>query len=397
MTTAVKLFKSTDTGAPTLSGTAGDLIALLDACLINGYNLKSVTSITRSGTTATVTVPTGHGLIDYDVVLIAGANESAYNGEFHITNVTTTTFDVTVSGSPATPATGTITCKKAPAGNGWTKAFSGTNKAAYKSTASGATGFHLRVDDTTTTYAAMLGYESMTDIDTGLDAFGSGRSWWKSSSADATARAWVLVADDRFVQLWTGYSASAPSVYALHTFGDVVSELTADPYACLLSGHNSTSQPSVNTHVGDVLSTDWNSVAQGNVNYVGYLARSANGISKNITAFALAGLGGLGAGTLHKPGEANNSPARNLPYPSPVNGGVYAFQCALGDNGGQIGFRGYWPGFFATPHYQPIANLGTYNSVSSQTAGRKFLALNTGSWLGNVSGQAHVDVTGPWR
>lgn len=69
----------------------------------------AVTSITRSGTTATATTTQSHNLADGTVVTIAGANESEYNGTVTITNVTATTFDYTVSGSPSTPATGTIT------------------------------------------------------------------------------------------------------------------------------------------------------------------------------------------------------------------------------------------------------------------------------------------------
>lgn len=72
---------------------------------------KSVTSITRSGTTATAT-SAAHGYANGDYVLIAGANETQYNGTFTISNVTTNTFDYTVSGSPATPATGTITVQR---------------------------------------------------------------------------------------------------------------------------------------------------------------------------------------------------------------------------------------------------------------------------------------------
>ena len=37
----VTLYRSTDTGAPTLSGTAGSLVALLDAILVNGYNTNN--------------------------------------------------------------------------------------------------------------------------------------------------------------------------------------------------------------------------------------------------------------------------------------------------------------------------------------------------------------------
>jgi len=61
MTVPVKYFRSDDTGAPTLTGQAGSLISLLDACLINGYNTKTPSGIIRSGSTATVTFATAHG------------------------------------------------------------------------------------------------------------------------------------------------------------------------------------------------------------------------------------------------------------------------------------------------------------------------------------------------
>ena len=67
---------------------------------------ESVT-ITRSGGTATVT-HTAHGLVNGDVVVIRGAVQQEYNGPFTITNVSTNSYDYTVSGSPTTPATGTI-------------------------------------------------------------------------------------------------------------------------------------------------------------------------------------------------------------------------------------------------------------------------------------------------
>jgi hypothetical protein len=68
---------------------------------------ESVT-ITRSGSTASVS-HTAHGLSNGDKVAIRGANEQEYNGVFAITNVTTNAYDYTVSGTPGTPATGTIT------------------------------------------------------------------------------------------------------------------------------------------------------------------------------------------------------------------------------------------------------------------------------------------------
>jgi hypothetical protein len=65
----------------------------------------ALTSITRSGSTATATL-NDHGFQNGDTVVILGATETEYNGSFVISNVTANTFDYTVSGSPSTPATG---------------------------------------------------------------------------------------------------------------------------------------------------------------------------------------------------------------------------------------------------------------------------------------------------
>lgn len=77
------------------------------------YN-ASITSITRSGSTATVTTTSAHGLETNDKVVIRGVNENEYNGIVQITVTGTSTFTYTVSGSPATPATGTITFSFVP-------------------------------------------------------------------------------------------------------------------------------------------------------------------------------------------------------------------------------------------------------------------------------------------
>lgn len=73
-------------------------------------------SITRSGSTASATVNhhdgLDHGLESGDSVIISGANETEYNGTFVVTVTGTTTFDYTVSGTPASPATGTIIWEK---------------------------------------------------------------------------------------------------------------------------------------------------------------------------------------------------------------------------------------------------------------------------------------------
>jgi hypothetical protein len=70
-----------------------------------------VSSITSSGTTATVTTAEPHGLAAGAVVnaSIAGATPGAYNGTFTATVTGPSTFTYTVPSGTASPATGTIT------------------------------------------------------------------------------------------------------------------------------------------------------------------------------------------------------------------------------------------------------------------------------------------------
>lgn len=69
----------------------------------------SVTSITLSGTTATVTTGAAHNLTDGDPALIAGANQAAYNGIKVIAYTDATHYTFETTAGTTTPATGTIT------------------------------------------------------------------------------------------------------------------------------------------------------------------------------------------------------------------------------------------------------------------------------------------------
>lgn len=78
----------------------------------------SVTSISRSGTTATVTA-TGHGIAVGEKFRIVGAAQGQYNGEHVAATVSDpNTITYVVYGSPATPATGTITLREVRAAIG---------------------------------------------------------------------------------------------------------------------------------------------------------------------------------------------------------------------------------------------------------------------------------------
>lgn len=71
---------------------------------------QAVSSITRSGDIATLTTATPHGKAFGNLITVAGANETDYNGTFTVLSApTTTTLTYLVANTPVTPATGTIT------------------------------------------------------------------------------------------------------------------------------------------------------------------------------------------------------------------------------------------------------------------------------------------------
>lgn len=79
-----------------------------DAYIIVAKPALNPISITRSGSTATVT-HRNHGLANSASVVIRSATQDEYNGVYTISNVSTNAYDYTVSGTPATPATGSPT------------------------------------------------------------------------------------------------------------------------------------------------------------------------------------------------------------------------------------------------------------------------------------------------
>lgn len=109
----------TDTITVNMISGAGRFIQITN-CWSGNYSFsqlaQGVTSITSSGTTATVT-KANHGLSNGDVVRMVGVStpevpgDGVYNGIFTIQNVTTNTFDYVMSGTP-TNATANINTYK---------------------------------------------------------------------------------------------------------------------------------------------------------------------------------------------------------------------------------------------------------------------------------------------
>lgn len=422
MTNKVKWMHQGMTGAPVLTNNWGSLTALLDACLVNGFNLQTVTSITRTDSTATATLTAGHGFTVDQVVLVAGCDQPQYNGEFTVTAVTSTTVSFSVSGTPVTPATtaASITMKVAPLG--FEIAFTGTNKRAYRSPNPLSNRHFLRVDDSlptgyTTTWAKfgrVTIAEGMSDIDTFVGGrapwdpaaptknevpSGSGTSmysgWFKwyyarnsynenSGDNGAWSRSWVLIGDDR------GFFLSNSSGWygdwrILHAFTDFDSYKAGDNYASYL-----------------IASERYQQVSYTGGSYPYHDAYSAN--SQDTTGkIAIRNYTQIGdnarLGMLSlNDGNAQNISGRsgNIPFPNGPDYGlilhpIYLRETAVGGH-----LRGTLPGIYWIHQNQPYAHLSLIDNVIGYE-GRKFLFVTINySSEGNTCGFAY-DITGPWR
>jgi hypothetical protein len=92
----------------------------------------NITSITRAGTTATVTTAVNHNYSTGQIVTISGVTEVQYNGDYSITVLNSTQFTYVVTGNPTTPAGGASKIASIPLPSGNTFTFtvpSGTTDA----------------------------------------------------------------------------------------------------------------------------------------------------------------------------------------------------------------------------------------------------------------------------
>lgn len=236
--------------APVISGTAGSGINFFDKVLINGFNVVSVSNLVRTSTTATATTSTPHGFLIGDIVGFYGINEAGWNGLYKILTVPDTThFTFTVVNTLTTPATGTITVKYPPLGSTlssgnlitpWTKVFTGTNQAIYRSLDITGTQWFLRVDDSNTRYMVVSIIEGFTTFTTGL-LNQQNVYWGKSYTAAATARPWQIIGDSKRFYLGIKWSNDSGIIsknsYDWSFFGDVLSDKPGDAYHCAIIGN----------------------------------------------------------------------------------------------------------------------------------------------------------------
>lgn len=230
MTIEVLMYHSAMTGAPSATlTTAGALTTLLDACLVNGFNTRTVTSLTRSGSVATANIDGSNPFQIGEVVEIAGASPAAYSTRHRVTARTAGSVSFAIDGTPTTPATGTITIKHP--GSGWQRLAIDTNVVGYRTIAGGVEHW-VQVEDNnpfndSNVSAAVRMAVGLTGLNTATQLAERCRINKRSG--------WVLVADGRTAYL-------VMEQFQTLVFGEAASFADADDYCFIQSrGQNALS------------------------------------------------------------------------------------------------------------------------------------------------------------
>ena len=249
----------------------------------------------------------------------------------------------------------------------------------------------FRVSDTVATSARVVGYEQMTDIDTGSGEFptsaqmSGGGYICKSVAADANPVKWYLIADGRSIILSVaGYSSQLASAHGAQNrfIGDFLATRPGgDPYAFVLGyGANGGHGDGAGLYDG----------AGGS--YATPRAYTGLGSCVLHVTYAYSGNAGVTSGTDGLFGA----------FPSAIDGGLRLSKryvaTALSDP-----IRGDLPGVYTVPQSGLGASYssGAVLAGTGVLAGRKLLALSCGSFSTPVpnplGGVSFVDITGPWR
>ncbi len=399
--TSVKHFLSTMAGAPVLSGTVGSGIAWLDALLVNGFDTKTLSSLTVAGGVATAAFSGSHSAILDSVIAVAGVSGgpsgfAGLNGEQKVTGrptANTLTFATAVADGTYT---GTITIKMAPLG--FTKPFSKTNVAVYKSSDPMSNGMYLRVDDSAAQVMRVVGYEAMTDVDTGTGPFPSvamiagGGYWHKSSLANATPVAWAFFGDSRVfyqaIQVYTSTAADR-NMSKLLGFGDPIAlRLSGDVFSTFLS-------PSYNSAVLTVDACLGNNVLAQHASPRPYTGLGSS-VLQNSQHWGIGVLAAAYSGVTPVHGA----------FPSPIDGGMYLSRRYLAPASTGLP-RAELPGLYSVLHSGLFGTFKNGDRVPGTgiVNGRTLVAVTCigsttdASSTSNASntGIVFMDVTGPWR
>lgn len=277
---------------------------------------------------------------------------------------------------------------------GWTK-VAGTNVATYRA----ATGnrLYMRIDDTVAQEARVVGYESMTDVNTGTNPFpttaqqSGGLYLRKSSTADATARPWVIVASATAIYIFiqptqtNWYNTAAVDGAGHMFFGDLISyNSVTDNFATMLIAPTSTGGGSIG-RIGQKAVTQSGTITAATGHFV------ARAYTQSVGSIAIA---------KHVPGDYSDALALTfssvtLPtFPDICSGTIMMANIEILEQGSSCCLiRGKMPGAFSPLHHLP-GQHGDIVQGSGAYAGRSWLIVTVHNTT--TVGRIAIELTNNW-
>lgn len=377
----VKNFNSKMRGAPSLDGTPGSFINVIDAVGINGFGQVTAVSLVVTGGKAKITFDTDINFETNSVVLVSGANVTSLNGQQYIVSKTSNSVTYNTL-EPNVTATGTIVVKYAPIG--LTKPYTGISKAVYKFPSIEYSGYFIRVDDTAGQMLYLNAYKTMTDIDTGTDQIPDASqkicSFDKSSSADTESTQWEIISFDKGMYLCINPYSSDTTVTPrqIYYIGDINKRKSIDHFNFVLCATDKTSYTANGSSLTD------NRVSGKSF----YAAKDIYGIGLPIEIKnAPAGYGPVANINFGEGSELGN-------YPNSSDNSLLLSDMIAVDTG----VRGKFPGILIP--LQVITNKFTTGQIidgSGDYLGKKLLVINCDQYFYSTeSGSVFFDLTGPW-
>lgn len=355
----VRIYRSTDAGAPVLTGQTGTLVAVLDACLVNGYGAKAAAGWTKA---------------------YAAANKAAYQQNAAGAN------------NAAAPMLLYV---------------DDTGPGAGSSREARVCGFETM--------------SAITPVGTGQfptaaqSIVGTGQLVVrKSNTADATVRQWTLVANGQSLYLFIeSGDMTSPFGCMSFIFGDIKSYKAGDLYAVAIIGRTTENQSGNNSVFYEAL---W--PCGGNVNFTlnaklwgHFMARSWTGLGGSIQVNKVIDMGRLGTAlqgawsTDSTPSAVNNGVnytfGRNnsgnpMATPNGPDGGMWFSPVYIGHS---YSFRGYLPGLWAPLQDRPFTHNDTMAVAAGPLNGKSLIIQQICAWISNSTteyGQAAIEYSDTW-
>lgn len=239
----------------------GEMLKMLDACLVDGFNIQTVSSIAINGSDVVLTFGLPHGYALKQKITVSGSDDPLLNGSHRIISQTIDTVTLKISG--VTNTAGIVKTKVSPLGF---ESVIGNSKPlirGYRSKDPTSTKTVLHLD---MSYPEGAGYNSayparraMVTACTGIDEAGApigdyfaaihnrptnvnGSLFWheardysKTRSVDSSSPlSWVIIGNGRYFYFFHSWYAAHRQMRDFYAFGDMNRLGVSDQHCCIL-------------------------------------------------------------------------------------------------------------------------------------------------------------------